>query len=566
MAMPHLGELTSETSNFYGAPGELPPQKPQSSSCIPPGNWHGWILEARALDYLSMSFLNDLWWRSSPNELPTPDEVLSQSPDEREAFFEEHSMDYFHHSIPIMDTYRSTELPPRHSHPPRPPRRTPSPIPPLVASTAPPSGNEIDMRALEYVEEFDHNLMCPICHCPFVTPVKLDCDHVFCQECITHALAVQEVEARSCPSCRKKLNGRTVMAVPKLIDRILDELVVKCPLREDGCTETMSRGSVQGHIDRYCDYTPIRCPWERCALKARRKDADKSWCQHTMLSCRDCREDIMERDLEHHRNVLCQRRKTSCPDCKTEMLSSELAEHLTICPKARFPCDAASYGCDFIGRPEALEQHLATCPLHKLTPFLVEQKSRLEAHEMALKHLQQKNSLYESSFATIQEALNPSPLLGNRPGSSDPEATNLLSLQQSVRELEATHLSSLHQLLREEVQRVSNAVSELDAKASMMIMNESLRNKEDMAHTNAAISTVRMQVHWLMSHRMRDYSQQRSGMIQTPGAGAAGGSSMSRSGGSTSSEDAGGSERMASVASQPVRRLSDVTRQLETKL
>ena len=512
-----------------------------------------------------MSFLNDLWWRSSPTELPTPDEVLSRSPDEREAFFEEHSMDYFQHSIPIMDTYRSTELPPRHSQPPRPPRRIPSPIPPLVAPTASSSGNQVDMRALEYIEEFDSNLMCPICHCPFVTPVKLDCDHVFCQECITQALAVKEAEARSCPSCRKKLNGRTVMAVPKLIDRILDELVVKCPLNEEGCTETMSRGSVLGHVERYCVYRPILCPCERCTLMSRRKDASKRWCQHTMLSCRDCREDIMERDLEHHRKVLCPRRKTSCPDCKTEMLSSEYAEHLTFCPKARFPCDGASYGCDFVGRPDALEQHLFTCPIQKLTPFLREQKSRLEAHETALKHLQQKTSLYESSFATIQDALNPSSsMLGNHPSSSDSEATNLLSLQQSVRELEATHLNSLHQTLREEVQRVSNAVSELDAKASMMIMNENLRNKEDMAHTNAAISTVRMQVHWLMSHRMRDYSQQRSGMIQTPNSGATGGSSMSRSGGGGSSDGGEGSERMASVL--PVRRLSDVTRQLETKL
>lgn len=66
------------------------------------------------------------------------------------------------------------------------------------------------------------------------------------------------------------------------------------------------------------------------------------------------------------------------------------------------------------------------------------------------------------------------------------------------------YLLSLHESLREEVSQVSHALTDLDARASMTIMNECLRIKEDMAHTNAALNSVRMQVQWLMNPRLHN--------------------------------------------------------------
>ena len=426
----------------------------------------------------------------------------------------------------------------------------PPPPPELLPEvlSVPSDLNRVDLQDLEYIEGYDENLMCAICHCPFVDPVSLDCDHVFCQRCVDRAME----QSASCPTCRKRNEEKSEgVAVPKLINSILDGLLVKCPLREEGCTETMARGSVQVHIDQYCDYAKVKCPWERCILKARRKDAKKLWCQHSMLSCRDCRQDIMERDLEHHREKLCDRRKASCPHCKEEMLRQNIEEHINSCPDATFPCDAAPYGCDFTANRESLEQHLTTCPLHKLSPFLIQQKTSLEAHELALKHLTHKNSLMQHSLTNMQEILstdlvNVSPTSGRRLGSAPFDST-------------AAHLLSLHESLRTEVERVSSAVAELDARANVMMMNESLRNKEDMAHTNAALSNVRMQLHWLMSAKLQ--SQQRAGIVHSHSSPGEAGPSQSRerTGGTT------GTRGATNVLPQPVRRLSDSTRQ-DTKL
>ncbi|KAI9836372.1 MAG: hypothetical protein M1819_001401 [Sarea resinae] len=108
------------------------------------------------------------------------------------------------------------------------------------------------------------------------------------------------------------------------------------------------------------------------------------------------------------------------------------------------------------------------------------------------------------------------------------------------------HLLSLYENLREEVDRVSAAVSELDAKSSVMLMNESLRTKEDMAHTNAALNSMRMQLHWLMSARLQ--TQPRTAAAAAAAAGVAGPSNNRPRG--------GGGDNGPSLPLQPTRRLS----------
>ena len=482
---------------------------------------------------------------------PSPDEANS---DGREPLYEDpHTAEYFHHAVPTIDAFRTTEFPPlrRASNSIQ---RTPSPIlptsyPPATALSISRS-KPVDLRSLEYIDDFDHNLLCAICHSAFVVPVKLDCEHVFCQECINQALSHSE----NCPSCRKRITGRPMgVAVPKLIDRILDGLIVKCPMHLEGCTDTVARGAIQAHVDQYCDYTEVKCPWDRCMLKARRKDARKTWCTHAMLSCRDCREDIMERDLEDHREKSCKLRQAVCVHCNSEVLYHDLESHIDYCPDASLPCAGAPYGCDFKGKRESLEEHLVVCPLNKLGPFLKDQKNRLEDHEAALKHLRQKNYIMEASLANLTDVLSIDPINTTSPSSLTAHFGS------APFDSTADHLLSLHESLREEVTRVSSALVELDAKANMMVMNESLRNKEEMAHTNAALSNVRMQLHWLMSAKLQ--SQQRANIVEVQSSSRNDGPSMIRQDVGSS---AGGQEETA-LTRRSIRRSSDSTRQ-ETKL
>ena len=508
------------------------------------------------------------WWRETAGDLITPNEPSPPNYQDASSTQAEHDSispssqrlplqfpeDYFDHTQQIMDNMRRPTTPFRpvyDSTPDDSPQRdiemrSGSPLPPIV-EPGPPVPYHVDLRELEYVQIYDPNLMCAICHCPFVAPVKLDCDHVFCQDCVTQAF----VHNNSCPTCRKRTVPRKPTAVPKLIDRMLDELVVKCPLHLRGCSKTMKRGDAQVHVDQYCGHAEVNCPWVRCTLKARRMDIGKTWCRHTPLSCRDCHKAVIERDLEQHREEACEKRKILCPGCKSQVLFKKFKEHATLCPEAVYPCEAAQYGCDFIAKRAFLNLHLTTCPLAKLTPFLRQQKARLDSHEAALTHLQQRNSMLEASLTNLQgllsENLPDTPLSSpTQPGTAPFDAV-------------VGDLLSLHGSIRNEVARVSASVAELDAKATMMVMNESLRNKDEMAVTNATLSSMRLQMHFLMSTRFQ--SQQRASIIQASRSSESGPSLGSGLGASTST---GGTTNQAQPSIE--RRVSSTPNRQETKL
>jgi hypothetical protein len=89
------------------------------------------------------------------------------------------------------------------------------------------------------------------------------------------------------------------------------------------------------------------------------------------------------------------------------------------------------------------------------------------------------------------------------------------------------HLLSLHESLRAEVDHLTANLSDLEAKQSMMLMNESLRTNEELAGIRAAIGAIRMQVQWLMSQRLQSSHQAaRPSAVAGPNrSGPAGGSS-----------------------------------------
>lgn len=365
----------------------------------------------------------------------------------------------------------------------------------------------VEVRSLEYIGSYDNNLMCPICRCPFVDPTKLSCEHFFCRTCITTALSHQGSESKSCPTCRRKTSEDSVVAAPKLISRILDELLVKCAYHQKGCPEQMPRGAIQDHVDHYCGFVNIPCPSKKCPLFVRRKDSMPKQCLHHRVHCHYCDEKCFLFEVESHENTECLLRKSPCVHCKNEVLHLDLKIHTETCPYATIPCTAAPYGCDFTAKRGAIDQHTATCPLAKLTPLLKLQNERLAAHETALNHLRLKNSLLESSFATIQETLNPTP---DAIGASDPlfsASSNRTNNNNSPFESTNHHLLCLHDSLRDEVDRVSAALSELDAKASLMVLNETLRTKEEFAHMNGVVGGMRMQLHWLMETRLQKQAQ-----------------------------------------------------------
>lgn len=158
----------------------------------------------------------------------------------------------------------------------------------------------VDLRSLEYVSEYDDHLMCPICHCPFIHPVRLRCDHIFCQKCLDSAITSfgpnSEV-AFTCPSCRAPTRD-AITTVPRLLINMCDDITVKCPYSREGCREVLPRANVQSHVDKYCGYRLLKCPGPSCDKKTRRKNFRPAECVHELRRCSLCEEEVMDQDYD----------------------------------------------------------------------------------------------------------------------------------------------------------------------------------------------------------------------------------------------------------------------------
>ncbi|CAG8264930.1 unnamed protein product [Penicillium olsonii] len=380
----------------------------------------------------------------------------------------------------------------------------------------------IDLRGLDFVSEYDSHLMCPICHCPFVDPVHLQCDHVFCGSCLSSAITTfrsADSDDFPCPSCRIPAKEIST-SVPRLLINMCDEIRVRCPLLTEGCEEIIPRGHVQSHVEKYCGYRLVPCPDDSCDKMMRSNDVGiKTKCMHAVRFCPRCEENVVEQDFEEHDVKLCPVLEVTCTDCQTVVTRGELDAHLESCPEVAIPCSASKYACPVKIRRADIATHEQSCPLVAMGPYFEGQNARLNSLELGMRHLQQRNEIFEDGLANIRSTLmestrvNPSSH-NNRsstqstrdqqprarpevdPGDSEDIATSIFSSTAN------SYLLSLHESLREQVGQLSHAITDLDARASMTIMNESLRIKEDMALTNAAMNSVRMQVQWLMNPRL----------------------------------------------------------------
>lgn len=276
--------------------------------------------------------------------------------------------------------------------------------PPMLLNSRPASlGPLVDLSSLEYVEGYSHNLMCAICHSPFVRPLRLSCQHVFCSSCFVDARHSHE-HRESCPTCRERVLPGQLYTLPKIVELILDDLIVICPFSDSGCTKQMSRCLIQDHVDKYCEYVQVSCPYDNCGEKIQRRHINQQRCLHKLMHCVTCDKSYKEIDLRSHCATHDDERIVLCPGCATTVLGSDLQSHESTCPKVSVPCIAATYGCDFMGKRASINQHNAACPLAKLVPFLAQQFSRLDQQELALQNLHRRNALMETAFDKIQSS------------------------------------------------------------------------------------------------------------------------------------------------------------------
>lgn len=184
------------------------------------------------------------------------------------------------------------------AHIPTQPRATPVTISSFINSfdlQTPMVPDDVDLRALDYVDPPNENLICAICASAFVTPMELGCGHIFCKECLYDHLQSGIQSANRCPKCRREAEG--VSSVSTILGHLLDELEVECPNRASGCDLHVKRYTIRDHVKQYCSFTEIPCSSPDCELFIERRYAREDSCLHSYIECEDCLELIMEKDM-----------------------------------------------------------------------------------------------------------------------------------------------------------------------------------------------------------------------------------------------------------------------------
>jgi hypothetical protein len=446
----------------------------------------------------------------------------------------------------------------------------------------------VDLRALDYVSNYDDNLVCPICRCPLVDPVLLmDCDHCFCRECIRQTWPEHAPlgPKGDCPTCRMPAKLGPRVSTTKILVNILDDLVVKCPKSENGCKSQVKRGEVQDHIAIYCGYSMVECKDSTCGQSIQRKDYEQG-CLHYSIACESCHQEMPKAELENHWQVQCPDRQINCDLCSSVIYHRDRDEHRkNACPAVSVPCPGASLGCVNKSKRAHLEIHTRGCALAKLGPYLDAQKQRMDEQESAQKTINRKLEILETGFNAMQDIISANQLsppdnastetliLPSRRNRADTASTRIVSADDydfpvppsnrgsaveqppspastvrssSTSRIEAPrrpapgapgprpsdlppstsldldlaspfpqsnadgpytsplhHLLSMHENLREEMTRISTALQELDGRHSMQILNENLRNREEIAYLGGQVAGMNRQVHWLTSSQLQ---------------------------------------------------------------
>lgn len=427
---------------------------------------------------------------------------------------------------------------------------------PLAASVR----TKFDFRALEYIPDYDSRLMCPICHVPLLDPIRLACDHMFCYTCFeTYQSSVSGANRNCCPSCRADLPRNNIYArkdVPRMIVNMCNEVNAHCPFSAQGCQMILARELIAFHAG-HCDFEPVACPEKSCAKVTRKRDLDSTICRHKFVTCSGCGAEVMDQDLSDH-TADCSPSK--CCHCGSRQFPGilTLADHEATCLQTPRKCSGKDLGCKVSLKEEGIKTHEESCSFVLLGPYLKFSASKMVTLEANLAVQKDRNERLEATCKRLWDIMKihivptidklrhstdpsqppsspstrtPQPSTTSHyvptinpngpdnppsqflfPNPLPPTSHHSLSYSPPSNSPDPfTHLLSLHESLRNDVSsmntRIDGITSSLDnfmaayteseSRANMMLLNDVLRIKEDLAHTNAALFSLRAQVGWL---------------------------------------------------------------------
>ncbi|KAG9248676.1 hypothetical protein BJ878DRAFT_327425 [Calycina marina] len=485
--------------------------------------------------------------------MPPPNTPVAHTPRSLSVDFTE-SLPFHNITVPPPNTPSSALDSPHHN------RQYRSRAPQVVEEAVETDSSEIDesqhidYRALTYADTVNENLICPICKVAFVDPVDTECEHTFCKECIAHALEHNDV----CPFDRNPLpQPATLTRSHKIVINQLDSLLVEC----SSCRAHVPRSMLRNHLDRYCKEALVDCPDKGCLQQVRRKLVDQG-CLHNNIACPDCEGIHQEVAMSKHREESCEERQRQCDHCGTNILRCKQTQHEEECVELIVPCIWVQYGCEHQCKRGELNLHKLECNFRLMGPMADILRKEIQTLQSDVRYLTDKEQLQERRIKFLEGGQRESHRHSNYEEWSSQALTPLADSAQVEPLSESTNEYLLNLLGDQErrISQLSSALTELEGKQTMMLFNETVPIKNQIAELQSNQQMTSMHIRWFMNWRKEDQlrlqqQQRRFG----GGGGCAGGS-----GGASESEvDGGGS---SSELATPRRSPDSLTRGLVTKL
>jgi hypothetical protein len=261
---------------------------------------------------------------------------------------------------------------------------------------------------------------------------------------------------------------------------------------------------IMHHVDKYCGFAWMDCPDKSCNGKVYKKDVE-SGCLHYDTICPDCAETLQQIDMERHRRSECLERKTHCEKCNMEILRCREDEHEMECQEAEASCKWSMYGCLHKARRKELVDHAPYCDFRVMGPVVDSLKEEITRLRQEVQFLNEKDKakerrikFLESDRASSTTALGYPLDISSLPGGSS------APVEYAPFDSRDQYLLSLLESQETKVDQMSAGMTELEAKQTMMLFNETIPIKEQLAELRSAQGVLGMHVRWLMNFRLQE--------------------------------------------------------------
>ena len=403
--------------------------------------------------------------------------------------------------------------PDRANQPSRPPRsRLPTP--------------PIDYQDLEYVDDVDETLICPICRTPFHEPITTKrCGHTFCTGCLRRAVELQPV----CPIDRQPIAFHPdQLCHPRIVSHQLDRLKVRCP--NAGCEHVTTRGLIGTHYDRHCGRTLVPCPDAGCDKLVPREDAASDLgCLHREVRCRYCDVPVVLADEERHYETDCQGHTAKCLLCSAVVVRHRMADHVANhCPEGQAECKFHTFGCRVAGTRRSVEAHEAAGCVYeaigRLTRDRAEDRAVISDLRGRLTFLEQRTrSTTTTTTAHHHSSRSPRSRTGDIPDDLDLSAARAQMSPYlhdggsgSAWESPEDYMLAQFERMEAKIEDLRKMLTELDGRHSMMLLNETMPLKDQITELRSNLGVINMHTTWLMN-------VQRQNRVAAGGGGGGGG-------------------------------------------